>query len=377
VRVVFVPKTASSPRVIAVEPACMQYAQQALRNHLTERLEKAPLTAGRINFRDQTTNQVLANLASKTGHLATLDLSEASDRVGLAHVQALFEVAPQFRELLMASRSTRARLLKGPTRVLRKFASMGSAVTFPVESLAFFIIIIASRLRRMGRFPDQHIVGQLARDVHVYGDDLIVPSDEAIGICEDLEAMGLRVNRRKSFWTGKFRESCGEDCFDGTRITPVYLREHAPANARDVSRILSWVATSNQLFSAGYTATAMTMRKVIESLLGPLPTVSPDSSALGWYYLGKGRPKSRWNRHLQRKEFLCWVTHSPKAPDPLEGDGALGKCLWLLGNRPRTAGPLTWGQSVDHDHLLRSVTPYGVALKRRWVSAETIGPSAH
>jgi len=374
VRVVFVPKTASTPRVIAVEPACMQYAQQALRNHLTERLEKAPLTSGRINFRDQTKNQMLAKEGSKSGHLATLDLSEASDRVGLALVAMLFESAPQFKELLLASRSMSAQLANGPTKVLRKFASMGSAVTFPVESLAFFIIIIASRIRRVGGFPDKDTVREFARSVHVYGDDLIVPVDEASNVCDDLEHMGLKVNRRKSFWTGKFRESCGEDCFDGHRITPVYLREQAPASRRDASRILSWVATSNQLFSSGYTATAMLMRKSIESLLGRLPEIDPDSSALGWHYLAKGTPKSRWNRSLQRKEFQCWTAYSPKSDDPLDGDGALGKCLWLLGNRPRTASPLTWGESVDHDHLSRSVTPYGVALKRRWVSAETIRP---
>jgi len=375
VRVVFVPKTAASPRVIAVEPACMQYAQQALRNHLTERLEKAPLTAGRINFRDQTKNQMLAKLGSKTGHLATIDLSEASDRVGLGHVEALFEAAPQFKELLLASRSMTAKLSDVDRKVvLRKFASMGSAVTFPVESLAFFIIIIASRIRRAGDFPHQRVVAHYAHDTHVYGDDLIVPSDEANDVCEDLEAMGLKVNRRKSFWTGKFRESCGEDCYDGHRITPVYLREQAPASVRDASRVLSWVATSNQLFQAGYPATAMLLRKSVERITGLLPEVSPDSPALGWHYLGRGRPQSRWNKRLQRKEFRCWTQVSPKEPDPLEGDGALGKCLWLLGQRPRTASPLTWGQSVDHDHLVRSVTPYGVALKRRWVSAETVRP---
>jgi len=374
VRVVFVPKTASTPRVIAVEPACMQYAQQALRNHLTERLEKAPLTAGRINFRDQSKNQMLAKEGSKSGNLATLDLSEASDRVGVALVNGLFEESPQFKELLSASRTGSAQLPHGVVKRLRKFASMGSAVTFPVESLAFFILIIASRILRAGGFPDQHTVGEYARDVHVYGDDLIVPSGEAESVCEDLEHMGLKVNRRKSFWTGKFRESCGEDCYDGHRITPVYLREQAPANERDAARLLSWVATSNQLFSSGYTATAMLMRKSVERCLGRLPEVDPDSSALGWHYLGRGNPASRWNKALQRKEFRCWVSVSPKEDDPLDGDAALGKCLWLMGSRPRTASPLTWNCAVDQDHLLRSVTPYGVALKRRWVSAETVRP---
>jgi len=361
VRVVFVPKTALTPRVIAVEPAVMQFAQQALRGHLMERLEKSPLTGGHVNFRDQTVNQVMARIGSKTGQVATLDLSEASDRVGVTHVDLMLEECPQFRELLMACRSTRARLPDGRVKTLRKFASMGSAATFPIESLAFFIIIIASRILRRGGFPDRHLVKEMTKDVYVYGDDLIVPSDEAEVTCEDLEAMGLKVNRQKSFWTGRFRESCGEECYDGRRVTPVYLRTRAPSSTRDASRILSWVATSNQLFSSGYCATSMAMRKVVEGLLGRLPEVGRDSPALGWWGPSRVTPPSRWNARLQRKEFRCWVARSPKEPDPLDGDAALAKCLWLLGNRPRTASALTC-PVVDPEHLACSVTPYGVAL---------------
>lgn len=49
VRVVFVPKTLKTPRVIAIEPVCMQYMQQALSQFLVSRVERGYYTAGRVN----------------------------------------------------------------------------------------------------------------------------------------------------------------------------------------------------------------------------------------------------------------------------------------------------------------------------------------
>jgi len=81
VRVVPVPKTLKSPRIIAIEPCCMQFVQQGIRTYLYDKLESYWLTRGHVNFRDQSVNQRLAITASKSGQLATIDLSDASDRV--------------------------------------------------------------------------------------------------------------------------------------------------------------------------------------------------------------------------------------------------------------------------------------------------------
>lgn len=89
VRVVLVPKTLKTPRVIAIEPVCMQYTQQALARYIIPRLEGSGITAGHINFTNQRVNQELALISSQTGHLATLDLSEASDRVPSSLVYAM------------------------------------------------------------------------------------------------------------------------------------------------------------------------------------------------------------------------------------------------------------------------------------------------
>jgi hypothetical protein len=376
-KVVFVPKTQKTPRVIAVEPVCMQYAQQGLSKVLVERLENHPLTSGRVNFTDQTVNQDLALLSSKSGKYATLDMAEASDRVSLAHVRTLFRSAPRFLEWIEACRTTRAQLPGGEVITLEKWASMGSALCFPIEALVFFTSIIASRAARLGLPITERLVRSLARDVYVYGDDLIVPADEAPLICDDLESFGFKVNRRKSFWTGQFRESCGFDCYGGEQVTPVYLRRDLPKDQKDVTGFVSWVATVNQLFSAGYYALAGAMRNALEKTCGKLPQVPENSPALGWHFHSEVVPRRRWNRGLQRFEELLLVPSAIQRADSLNGsEQALAKCFRLIGLgvpifRPAEADPLlmmvTNDAAINPKHLTTSSRPYALTLKRKWV----------
>lgn len=357
VRVVFVPKTLKTPRVIAVEPVCMQYVQQGLSRLIVSRVENSSYMAGHVNFRDQTINQRLVREASKHGLLASIDLSEASDRVSIVHVERLFKACPRFRGWIFAARSTRAQLPNGDIVPLKKFASMGSATCFPVEALVFFTTIIASMISRLGLPVTPRLVRSLAEDVYVYGDDLIIPSDMAPLVCDDLESLGFKVNRRKSFWTGQFRESCGSDCYDSESVTPVYLRRDLPTDREDASGLLSSVATVNQLSQAGYHRLADLMKSQVEQTFGSLPSVSPDSPAIGWYDHSEVVPVKRWNRFLQRREYLALVAVPRWIADPFNGsEQALAKCFRCIGI-----------ESIDPKHLLRSVRSYALTLKRRWV----------
>jgi hypothetical protein len=374
VRVVFVPKTQKSPRVIAVEPVCMQYAQQALKDELVNSLEKGLYTSGHVNFRDQEVNQDLAHTASIDGKLATLDMSEASDRVSLAHVELMLEEFPNTLEAWKACRSTRAELPDGRVIDLKKFASMGSALCFPVESMVFFISIITSRLIAAQQAPTRRSILNARRDVYVYGDDLIVPAGEARSICSDLEAFGFKVNVSKSFWNGKFRESCGKDCYAGVEVTPVYLRRDLPSDGGDASALVSLVATANQLYSGGFVLASTVIKDAVEKILGPLPQVTEDSAAIGWLFPSGTRPRRRWNRFLQRLEMNLWVPHSPKQLDPLQGDAALVKCSKLIGRNLLSFTTNLWSwiedfSAVASDHLEYSPRPYALTLKRRWISA--------
>jgi len=370
-RVVTVPKTMKSPRVIAIEPVCMQYMQQPLAEFLKVRFETAPLTKGRINIRCQEVNRELAQKGSKGGFYATLDLSEASDRVSVAHVTEAFRACPDFLGKVMACRSTCAELPSGEVMTLSKFASMGSALCFPVEALVFFTSIIASRLVRAGLFPTRSTVERYGRDVYVYGDDLIVPGHEAPAICADLEALGLKVNKHKSFWTGKFRESCGSDWYDGEPVQPVYLRCDGPANRADVDRILSWVATANQLETAGLSATSLALRKCVENIVGSLPHVDPCSPAVGWFGFSMAEPRRRWNPLLMRGEIYALVPGTSVQEDSIEGQPALMKCLLTGGQSLNSGSNILEGDGIyverDVEHLSSSPRPFSLALKRRWV----------
>lgn len=129
-RVVTVPKTQKTPRIIAIEPVCMQYTQQGVMERLVSYIEADTVLGAVIGFRDQRPNQELALEGSQTGFLATLDLREASDRVSFQHVVSMLQRFPQSLEAISACRSTRAEVPgegDDPSQVitLAKFASMG------------------------------------------------------------------------------------------------------------------------------------------------------------------------------------------------------------------------------------------------------------
>lgn len=388
VKVVLVPKTLTKPRVIAVEPAAQQFMQQGVSRWFRDRLEEDDITGNVIRFRDQGENQFMALLGSVSGHLATLDMSEASDRVGLGHVRTLFAESPDFLRTLEACRSQRARLpFDGREVNLRKYASMGSALCFPIEAFVFATAIIASRLRSNDLPPTERCIEKVSRPLAVYGDDLIVPSDEAPVIVEDLEALGFKVNRRKSFWSGKFRESCGVDAYGGVNITPIYLRRMPPSDHADIVGLLSTVATANFLHQKGLYRTRDLLKQQVERAFGLLPNIDAcgESPAIGWTWESTAQARRRWNRHLQREEELHWVATPPRAEDPLTGNEALAKCFRLpeptdLADLPvnavsRLEQQFHWRilTPQDWDHLTLSVRPYVLKLKRRWLPTVATG----
>lgn len=303
VKVVFVPKTQKAPRVIAMEPAHMQYMQQAVLPLLVERLEEHVLTEGHVNFTDQTVNMRLAEEASVHGHLATLDMKEASDRVSLRHVMDMLAAVPQLRDLVLHSRSRSALLEDGTKLDLWKFASMGSALCFPIESMLFYTLSVLGGLR-FNRLPlDLDSIISVSRSVWVYGDDLVVPVRWVPSVIDTLESFGLMVNRNKSFWNGKFRESCGGDYFNGVSVKPIYFREiPCDDDNRLPANVLSTVATANLFYKNGWWRTAAELRRCVERQVGRLPYVGDTAPCIGWNsYLYKYEVQ-RWNRKLHRFE---------------------------------------------------------------------------
>ncbi len=354
VRVVLVPKTLKTPRVIAIEPVCMQYTQQAVAEFIVNELERSSLTRGHVNFRDQGVNQDLALTASRHGSYATLDLKDASDRVSLPLVKTILHSIPDLLQACLDCRSTTARLPDGTLRSIKKFASMGSALCFPIEAICFYTVAILGRLNAHSLAVTPLNVSKMSRGVYVYGDDIIVPVDEVATVISTFELFGLKVNLAKSFWTGKFRESCGMDAYDGKRVTPVYLRE-LPGNGRSKQGLVSLVSFANQLYLSGWWATAREVRARVESLVGPLPHVLETSPGLGWIsYLGSYSIE-RWDDKQMAYKVRTYALKPVVRSDPLEGHGALLKFF------------LSRGKSMRGDDFHKSGRPGDVHVNRRWV----------
>jgi hypothetical protein len=391
VKVTPVPKTLKGPRIIAIEPCCMQFAQQGIRNWLYAKIESHWMTKGHVNFRDQSINQELALDASSTGQFATIDLSDASDRVPRELALEMFSSHPDLQAAVDACRSDSAVLPDGRiVSPLRKFASMGSALCFPVEAMYFYTICVVALLKEQNLPATPRNVYNVSRGVYVYGDDIIVPSTNATTVLDHLQKYNCKVNSNKTFTSGSFRESCGIDAYAGVSVTPTYLRHMRPENRRQSREIVSWVATSNLFYKRGYWRTTSFMRKCIDKLVGRLPYVSDTSPALGYTsYLGY-RSANRWNDNLQRLEIKAYVPSPVFRTGILSGYSALAKSLTDLGSYdesrrtvdPREGSYAHWsrwydgsshGPSYPKDpmHLERYARHGAVALKRRWTATLT------
>jgi hypothetical protein len=252
-----VPKDSRGPRWISCEPCQNMWIQQGIRSLLESRANQ--YSRGRINFDDQSVNQILALEASEWRGMATLDMKDASDRVSVSLVQELFALTSAYVPL-MASRSISTRFVDPLTKEttqfqLRKFAPMGSAVCFPVESIVFWSLAVAS-INYFNSQQDHHCeVADPREVVYVFGDDLIVPCIYADVVMESLEKFSLRFNRDKCFIHGRFRESCGVDAFDGVCVSPIKVKTLPPRSRSDADAVAAWVDYAN-LFAQQWCFTA-------------------------------------------------------------------------------------------------------------------------
>lgn len=353
VRVITVPKTLKTPRIIAIEPTAMQYMQQALLELIVKGVQEDDLLYSFLGFDDQISNQDMAQRGSLSGDLATLDLSDASDRVSNQHVRALTSQHPWLARAVDATRSRKASVL-GKTIRLAKFASMGSALCFPFEAFTFltccFLGIEDTLNRRLSRRDLRGYVGR----VRVFGDDIIVPSNTVSSVVRVLETFGFRVNGHKSFWNGKFRESCGMEFYNGHEVTTVRVRRLLPTRRTDSQELISAVSLRNNFFSHGMWRTARYLDDMLDSFL-KLPAVAPTSPSLGRHsFLGYDTERMDVHLHSPLVRGYAVVPRLPKSP--LSGLGALLKFFLKRGDEPHSEG-----------HLVRAGRPCTVDIKRRWM----------
>nr|QDH91552.1 MAG: RNA-dependent RNA polymerase [Leviviridae sp.] len=306
-RLIAVPKTAKGPRLIAAEPTAHQYCQQGMLTFLMDRMEHSKIGMF-IDLRDQGKSGRMVLKSSLDRKLATVDLSDASDRLTCWTVERMFR---KNTSLLTALHAARTRYVRDKISTVpsflkpKKFASQGTAVTFPVQSLVFLSIALGCCLD--GEVSWQKIV-KLREQVRVYGDDIIIPVYGYERLIRVMDALQLKVNKAKSFVSGHFRESCGVDGYRGYDVTPL---NPTTVVADNPAACQSVIDTVNNLFSKGLWHASNRLRSLIPA------RVSREIRIVGINALGstgfasycgsdESHLRTRWNNRLHRYEVRVW-----------------------------------------------------------------------
>jgi hypothetical protein len=249
-RMIPVPKDSRGPRLICAEPKELMYLQQGYARSLMKHIESHRLTRHHINFERQDINQNLALESSSSQDWSTIDLKDASDRVSCKIVRELFPEA--IGDELLALRSHAVEMPDKSIRLLKKYAPMGSALCFPVESVVFWSIACAAIGEQLRKEYGTMEVAYLcaSESVYVYGDDIIVPDRYAALVMSALESFNLVVNHDKSMY-GKhfFRESCGVDAHSGFNVTPFRLKSMLPSAPTDIEQIVGVLGHASNCWS--------------------------------------------------------------------------------------------------------------------------------
>jgi hypothetical protein len=230
---------------------------------------------------------------------------------------------------------------------------MGSALCFPIEAMVFTTIVFAAIAYECRTPVNRRLIMSMRGKVRVYGDDIVVPVEYVSRVIQFLELFGLKVNKGKSFWNGKFRESCGGDYYDGEWVTPVRLRNELPRSLADVDEVVGLVAFRNLLYWNGYWKTVRTLDDHLSTLFkGRWKVVERTTAGLG-----------RESVLPYQAEWFDPQLHDPRiagaivrhtTPESLtQGSGALLKFLIKRGLIP----------SQDPKHLERQGRPVASRIK--------------
>lgn len=272
-RLHFVPKTYKTFRTICMEPIPYMWMQQAVRLWLEEAIALGPL--GRhVRLANQEHNQNLARLGSIHRTYDTIDLSSASDSIAWTLVRLLFP-AKVLRHLL-ATRTDSVTIGDVLRMEVQKFAPMGSAVCFPIQSIIFSSVVIYVSLCKTYNVDFRNhmwlnnvdveamyntVYPQRPRKNHndyvpfsCYGDDIITDSRLTGEVIDALIELGFDINRDKSF-VGKdtsFRESCGKEYFNGNDVSPMKLKLKTITKSMKIDALGGLIDQINQAYNEGY-----------------------------------------------------------------------------------------------------------------------------
>lgn len=352
-KLICVPKTAVKKRTISAEPAALQWAQQGVRSALVKCINAS--STCRVYLEDQTKSRDLALRGSLAGEWDTIDLSAASDSVTVSLVEILTsKTSPDVYEDLMSTRSEYTQLEDGRIVHLCKFAPMGSATCFPVESLVFASICEAVIREKTGRTSRN-------MDYLVYGDDIVIRSCYYHDVKVALEECHFTLNSRKTFHSSYdtwlrpivFREACGIEAINGLDVTPLRISRRLQALKDGTispvpASIAAWCDLHNRAHQAGFRLLRAMVSCGLKTVLGAdtfssIKRESTPYSSAGIYLLTDEQfctnfaCATRWNHRLQRKEHRCLTLKTVKSTRPGTEYYALYEAYLAMQRRSTTA----------------------------------------
>lgn len=303
-RLATVQKNEDTDRTIAIEPSGNMAMQLAAGCYL----EGALRCAGLDISCQQDYNNLLALSGSMTNGLATIDLRAASDMISLDLVRSIM---PEDWYILLTCIRSEFISVKGHDApiLLNMISTMGNGYTFPLMTLIIVSLIYGYRCS-IDRGRNLSIDWS---STSVFGDDIIIPSDEVEGFCAVLGDAGLVVNFDKSYSDGPFRESCGGDYYRGYDVTPFYVKSLATDSDVYVAinQLLGWSAKHYLFYPKSY--------GYLISLLQDRPFFIPEWHDPSEGVLCQSGPK--------RYRFLKTVTRMRKLKS-----GDFFACMLAVGN---------------------------------------------
>lgn len=304
-----VPKDWDKDRLITVEPSYSVWVQQAARRRLQDSIHMGSLrgTCMDLGYTDGAEIQRrLARSASRTGRLATLDLSNASDNISWSDVVEVFPfwVIPELESARSIACSVEDRV-----EPLGIYAGMGNATTFTVETLFFAAYVHA--------YAWAH---NLPRFVSVFGDDIICHSETAKQLIANGQSACFVINAAKSFLgDDAVRESCGIYAYLGNDITAPKIDGYLPSwegrlGVSDLHRRLAIWGPYGLLI-----ASAIAQEGLLDNfpfLIDGYPSISD------WSYPFTAIPAegTRRNRDIQIREIKRRVSEPRERVIALNGD---------------------------------------------------------
>ena len=352
-----VPKDTKTDRPIGVQPSGNLFAQKAIGGAIRKRLngfgllqayptppcpledlQQRGLFPGRKRLRkpgpvkesSEQRHIRHARESSVDGKLATIDLSSASDLISYMFVKLALP-----EDWFAALDKTRCKFLRinDKWHRLERFSSMGNGFTFELETCLFYALMLT-------------VVPKERHDeISVFGDDIIIPSEYFLIACSALKYCGFKVNPKKSFGTGPFRESCGGDFFGGKAVRPVFLRD-VPREPHQ------WVIFHNQLATLRDVIPIESVLNLVKGFLPRQVRKCRGPASLGDSVLHEDDP-DKWERRVRELPRLV-----------LQGTNDGCPVSWLF------APVRLWEQ-------YRLVLQYQTYTRKRWCDTSNVASALH